>query len=206
MSTWTTPGWSAFRRSAILSRAPVPVIVNRPCESSALLVLTCDALAAVTAAALPGSATIPAAPAATVAASAADASRTARDSLSRVGFFICARLLSSEPRTAQAVSLSLVMVAAADARSHRGDPPDFATVLATQPLVHDPSYAWSFRTVASAVTFLRFGSSVETMKVAAATEPLLERNAELARIESALAEARSGARQVRGDRGAGRDR
>ena len=30
------------------------------------------------------------------------------------------------------------------------------------------------------------------MKVAAATEPLLERNEELARIESALAEARAG--------------
>jgi hypothetical protein len=36
------------------------------------------------------------------------------------------------------VSLSVVMVAAADARSHRGDPPDFATVLATQALAHDP--------------------------------------------------------------------
>ena len=44
------------------------------------------------------------------------------------------------------------------------------------------------------------------MRRAAAGGPLLERSAELARIESALAEARDGTRQVRGGRGAGRDR
>src|SRR6266480_6198000 len=46
--------------------------------------------------------------------------------------------------------------------------------------------------VATDVTFRASGVGLRHMKVAAATEPLLERNEELARIESALAEARTG--------------
>src|SRR6266699_4484663 len=48
------------------------------------------------------------------------------------------------------------------------------------------------RTVASAMTLRASAVGLRRMKVAAATEPLLERNDELARIESALADARTG--------------
>src|SRR6266568_7791343 len=48
------------------------------------------------------------------------------------------------------------------------------------------------RRVVSAVTLRASAVGLRHMKVAAATEPLLERNEELARIESALAEARTG--------------
>src|SRR5436190_13698494 len=50
--------------------------------------------------------------------------RTTRDSLSPMSFFICVRLLSSEPSAATDL-LVLGRVGAPDALSHRGDPPVF---------------------------------------------------------------------------------
>jgi hypothetical protein len=52
--------------------------------------------------------------------------------------------------------------------------------------------ASSRSSVATDVTFRACAVGLSHMKVAAAAEPLLERNDELARIESALADARTG--------------
>jgi hypothetical protein len=82
MSTWTIAGLPACRRSAILSLASVPLTISTPLLSFG------DA-------ALPGRATIADATATAVATATAEAaSRTPRDFLSRVKFFIRARLLS----------------------------------------------------------------------------------------------------------------
>ena len=96
-------GLPALRRSAILSRALVPVIVSTRCLSFGRSNLTFFACAALTDApvdaAFPESAAIPAAPAMTAAMATAEAaSSAARDSFVRMWFFICARPLSFEPR------------------------------------------------------------------------------------------------------------
>src|SRR4029453_12023043 len=64
--------------------------------------------------------------------------------------------------------------------SHRGDPPDFPQCVQL-----------AIRRGADAM-FRAWGVGWRHMNVAVAAEPLLERNEELARIESALAEARTG--------------
>src|SRR5213075_2722479 len=79
----------------------VPLIFSRPWLSFACVDLAFVIGALVGGAAFPCPATIPAAPAMTAATATAEAtSRTARRPLSRVRFFICVRLLSSEPRGA----------------------------------------------------------------------------------------------------------
>ena len=64
--------------------------------------------------------------------------------------------------------------------SHRGDPPDFPQCV--QPAIRRGADA----------TFRAWGVGWRHMNVAVAAEPLLERSEELARIEPALAEARTG--------------
>src|SRR4029079_16073544 len=92
-------GSPAFRRSAIASLALVPLIRSTPCLSFGCGNLAFLIGALMGGAAFPCPAAIPVAPAMAAATATAEAaSRTARDSLSRPGFFIWVHLLSSEPR------------------------------------------------------------------------------------------------------------